>query len=103
VSPEPSLHALLIFSGTGPILLLSTFPGADDQRLVEKLRYKGIARFIAYEVSIDAVRQRYGHSFDRVVADLEGVEDARVLDYNGHQIMATFSRDELGAPLHIGE
>ncbi|HUP23370.1 MAG TPA: hypothetical protein VNB06_10570 [Thermoanaerobaculia bacterium] len=103
MSPEPSLHALLIFSGTGPILLLSTFPGADDQRLVEKLRYKGIARFIAYEVSIDAVRLRYGHSFDRVVADLEGVEDARVLDYNGHQIMATFSRDELGAPLHIGE
>lgn len=103
MSATDHIHALLIFTGSGPILVLSTFAGADDTRLVEKLRYKGIDKFIAYEVALDAVQERYPESFDRVARDLDDVEDVRVLDYNGHQIMANFALEELGAPLKIGD
>jgi hypothetical protein len=92
----------LIFTGTGPILVLSTYPKLTDERLVEKLRYKGIDRFLAYEVELDAVEIRYPESFDSIVADLEGVEDIRVLDFNGHQIMSNFSLEELGDPIKFG-
>ena len=89
----------LIFTGTGPILVLSTYPALTDERLLRKLRYKGISKFIAYQVDSEAVRSRYHQSFESIVEDLASVEDIRVLDFNGHQIMANFSLDELGAPI----
>ena len=93
------MRAFLVFTGSGPILVLATYPSLLDARLVEKLRYKGIDKFIAYEVDLDAVRERYPHSFDNVARDLDAEEDLRVLDFNGHQIMANFSLDKLGEPI----
>lgn len=95
-------RAYLIFTGSGPILVLSTYPKLTDPRLVDKLRYKGIDKFIAYEVELDAVRQRYSHAYEGVARDLEETEDIRVLDFNGHQIMSNFSLDELGEPIKFG-
>jgi hypothetical protein len=94
-----SVRAYLVFMGSGTILLLSTYPKLTDERLVGKLRYKGIDKFIAYEVELEAVRARYAESFDNIARDLEGAEDMRVLDFNGHQIMANFSLGELGEPI----
>ena len=53
-------------------------------------------------MDLDAVRARYEHSFDNVAKDLETEEDIRVLDFNGHQIMANFSLDALGEPIKYG-
>jgi hypothetical protein len=98
-----AMRAYLIFAGSGPILVLATYPELTDERLVSKLRYKGIDKFIAYEVQMDAVKERYAASFASVAKDLEGGEqDMRVLDFNGHQIMANFSLDALGVPLKFG-
>jgi hypothetical protein len=98
-----AMRAYLIFTGSGPILVLATYPELTDERLVTKLRYKGIDKFIAYEVQLDAVRERYPSSFAGVAKDLEGGdEDLRVLDFNGHQIMANFSLDSLGTPIKLG-
>ena len=102
MSPRARPRAYLIFTGSGPILALSSYPKLTDERLVNKLRYKGIDKFIAYEVDLDAVEARYAQSYDRVREDLQGLEDVRVLDFNGHQIMANFSLDELGDPIKFG-
>jgi hypothetical protein len=96
-------RAYLIFTGTGPILVLSTYDDVVDERLVGKLRYKGIDKFIAYEVAPSAVAERYREAYDSVRQDLKGVEDIRVLDFNGHQIMANFSLAELGEPIKYGD
>ena len=96
---QTATRAYLIFTGTGPILVLSTYPELTDPRLVEKLRYKGIDKFIAYEVELDAVKGRYEHSYENILKDLENEEDIRVLDFNGHQIMTNFSLGELGEPI----
>ncbi len=95
-------RTFLIFTGTGPILILSTYPELTDERLVSKLRYKGINKFIAYEVDNDAVQERYPQSYGNIAEDLREVEDIRVLDFNGHQIMANFSLEELGEPIKFG-
>ncbi len=102
MSPKAAARAYLMFTGTGPILVLSTYAKLTDQRLLDKLRYKGIDKFIAYEVDLDAVRERYPNAYDNILRDLEKVEDIRVLDFNGHQIMANFSLDELGEPIKFG-
>ena len=94
-------RAYLIFTGTGPILALSTYPELTDERLVEKFRYKGVDKFIAYEVDLVAVKDRYEH-FEEILSDLQQLEDIRVLDFNGHQIMANFSLEELGDPIKVG-
>ena len=100
--PKSQLRSYLIFTGTGPILVLSTYPKLTDDRLLEKLRYKGIDRFIAYQVDLDEVKSAYPQSFGQAEGDLEGREDIRVLDFNGHQIMANFSVDSLGDPIKFG-
>lgn len=99
---NPAIRSYLIFTGTGPILVLSTYPELTDARLVEKLRYKGITKFIAYEVARAAVEARYAHAYVSVAGDLAAVEDLRVLDFNGHQIMTNFSLEELGEPIKFG-
>jgi hypothetical protein len=101
MTTPPAVRAYLVFTGTGPILVLSTYPALTDERLVEKLRYKGITKFIAYEVALEAVRERYAHAFANVASDLGGSPDLRVLDFNGHQIMTNFSLAELGEPIRF--
>ena len=95
-------RAYIVFTGTGPILVLSTYSDLKDERLLEKLRYKGISNFIAYQVDLEAVRRRYEHSYENIADDLAGEEDLRVLDFNGHQIMANFSIEELGEAIKYG-
>ncbi len=97
------MRAYLIFTGSGPILILTTHPSVDDERLVAKLRHKGIAKFIAYEVPVERVRRIYGVPFDVIAADLAGQEDVRVLDFNGHHIFASFSLSELGEAVRHGD
>ena len=100
--PKSAMRAYLIFTGSGPILVLSTYPKLTDERLVSKLRYKGIDKFIAYEVDLEAVKTRYEHSFANISKDLEKEQDLRVLDFNGHQIMTNFALDALGDPIKFG-
>ena len=94
-------RAYIVFTGTGPILVLSTYSDLQDERLLEKLRYKGIGSFIAYQVELDAVRKRYEHSYENIAEDLTADEDIRVLDFNGHQIMANFSLEQLGEAIKV--
>lgn len=97
------MRAYIVFSGTGPILILTTYTALTNERLVAKLRHKGIAKFIAYEVPIDDVRRMYGVPFDVIAADLERSEDVRVLDFNGHHIFSSFSFATLGDPIKVGD
>ncbi len=97
------MRAYLVFTGSGPILVLTTFPGVTDPRLVDKLRHKGISKFIAYEVPVERTRALYGEPFKVVAADLEDAEDVRVLDFNGHHIFANFRLSELGEAIRQGD
>jgi hypothetical protein len=97
------MRAYILFSGTGPILVLTTYPELTDARLVEKLAHKGIIKFIAYEVSVEGVKAIYGVPFEVIAADLENTEDLRVLDFNGHHIFSRFSFAELGEPIKCGD
>lgn len=98
-----TMRAYLIFTGSGPILILTTYPSVSDERFVAKLRHKGIVKFIAYEVPIERTRKQYGLPFEVIAKDLAGQEDLRVLDFNGHHIFSNFSLSELGEAIRHGD
>ncbi len=97
------MNAGIFFTGTGPILLLTTYESLTDPKLIEKLKSKGIKKFIAYEVAENKVRQRYGQQFNVVMNDLKQTDDLRVLDYDGHHVFYNFSLGELGDPIFLDE
>jgi len=90
----------MIYSGNGPIVILSTYSSLEDERFVKKITVKGINKFVAFELPVELCKARYGNLFDVVASDLEGVEnDFRVLDYNGNSAFNRFSFKEMGQPI----
>ena len=92
------MKAGIIFTGTGPILILTTYDSFADKKLIEKLSLKGIKKFMAYEVSVELVKNKYGQQFDAIMKDVKQSDDLRVLDFDGHKIFYTFSFNDLGEP-----
>jgi len=93
------MKAGIFFTGTGPILILTSYAAFDGPQFVEKLAAKGIKKFIAYEVPEKIVKEKYGMQFNVVVGDLHQTDDLRVLDYNGHHVFYNFDLQELGSPV----
>jgi len=90
------MKAGIIFTGSGPILILTTYDSFTAPNFVEKLKTKGINKFIAYEVPVDKAKEKYGLHFPIIMNDLKQSDDLRVLDYNGHHVMNNFSFEEMG-------
>jgi len=93
------MNAGIFFTGTGPILILTTYPKLNDPSLVDKLAQKGIRKFIAYEVPEELVKEKYGQQFQIIMGDLKQKDDLRVLDYDGHHVFYKFSLSEMGEPV----
>lgn len=93
------MKAGILFTGTGPILILTTYASFDDSKLIEKLASKGIKKFIAYEVPEEKVKETYGLQYKTIMSDLRQSDDLRVLDYDGHHVFHKFSLKELGEAL----
>ena len=95
------MKAGVFFTGTGPILILTSYESLDDPNLVEKLSAKGIKKYIAFEVSEQKVKDRYGKQYNVIMGDLSQTDDLRVLDYNGHHVFYNFSLKELEEPIYV--
>ena len=93
------MKAEMLFTGSGPIVILTSHDSVMAPALLEKLEAKGIARFLAYELPLDLARQRYGGHFRTVVNDLHETDDLRVLDYNGERAFGLFRLNELDNPV----
>ncbi|KMY68435.1 hypothetical protein AAU61_01780 [Desulfocarbo indianensis] len=93
------MKAGIIFTGTGPILILTSYSAFDDPAFIHKLEAKGIRKFLAYELDSELVRQKYGKQFDVVLGDVKQQDDLRVLDYNGHNVFYNFKFNEMGGPI----
>lgn len=93
------MQAALIFSGSSPLVILTSHKSLEDQALIERLARKGIRKFIAFPIAEDIVREKYGVHFDIVCRDLCETDDLRVLDFNGYRAMELMPLLELGQPI----
>jgi len=94
------MKSAMIFTGSGPILVLTTFDSLESPEFVKRLEARGISKFIAHEVSLEQVRKNYGTRFSVVTGDLSQTDDLRVMDIDGHHVFNSFSFDELGMPIY---
>lgn len=94
------MKAALIFTGSGPILVLTTFASLDSHDFVQRLAARGITKFIAHEVSVEQVKKRYGTRYTVITGDLSQTDDLRVMDIDGHHVFNSFAFDELGPAVY---
>lgn len=94
------MKAGIIFTGTGPILILTTYESFEDPKFVEKLDVKGIKKFIASELPFEKGKAKYGNHYSVVMGDLSQTNDLRVLDYSGCNVFYNFSFSEMGKPVY---
>ncbi len=90
------MKAGILFTGTGPILILTSYESFENPNFIEKLQAKRIKKFIAYEVPEDKVKEQYGMHYNVILSDLKQTDDLRILDYDGHHVFHSFSLKELG-------
>ena len=93
------MKVAMLFTGSGPIVIITSHDSILDPTLLAKLEAKGIERFLAYELPLDLAKSRYGGHFSAVMNDLHETDDLRVLDYNGERAFALFRLNELGKPI----
>ena len=72
------MKAGIIFTGTGPILILTSYESFEDPKLVAKLEVKGIKKFIASDLPLERVQEKYGNQYKVVMGDLYQTDDLRV-------------------------
>ena len=96
------MKAGIVFSGSGPILILTTGEDLVGEKVVQWLANKGLRKYIAYEVDIELCRTRYGQHFDATMKDVKQQDDLRCLDYNGQRVFELFSFEEMGKPMYYG-
>jgi hypothetical protein len=95
------MKAAMVFTGSGPILILTSFDSLEHPTLAEKLGARGITKYIAYEVSPDKVKKLYGTRFSIILGDLSQTDDLRVMDIDGHHVFNNFSFEELPPPIYF--
>jgi len=93
------MKAGIIFTGSGPILILTTYESFSDHNFIDKLTVKGIKKFIAFELPLDLVKEKYGAQFHSIMNDVKQTDDLRVLDYNGYAVFYNFSFSDMGSPV----
>ena len=93
------MHVFFLFTGSGPLVILTSHGSVEDPALLRKLASKGIEKFLAYEIPLSLAKQRYAKHFDVVCQDLSQTDDLRVLDYNGQRALHLFTFGELGTPM----
>ncbi|MGC2199565.1 MAG: hypothetical protein WA633_05370 [Stellaceae bacterium] len=89
----------LLFTGSGPLVIATSHSSLTDPGFLEKLRAKGIEKFIAYELPPDLAKERYAGHFDVVMKDLHESDDLRVLDFNGERAFRLFHLTEFANPV----
>ena len=69
------MKAFMLFTGSGPLVILTSHSSVTDPALLEKFSAKGIDKFIAHEIPLAVARERYAGHFER--CDQRSARDRR--------------------------
>lgn len=93
------MKAIVLFTGSAPLLILTSYESVTSRKFIEKVASKGIQKFVAYEIPEYLVKEKYGKHYDAVMADLQQSDDLRVLDWDGSRVINNFTFKSLGRPV----
>jgi hypothetical protein len=90
------MRSYVIFSSREPVLVL-TRKTIRDKAAQSQLGRIGISKFIAREVPVCHLRDRYGRQFDVIENALQHGGDLRVLDFSGRRIFENLPFSAFGS------
>ncbi len=90
------MKTIMLLTGSGTLVILTSYSSPTEPGLLAKLEAKGIDKFVAYEIPLHLAEARYGQHFTVVAHDLHESDDLRVLDFSGDRAFRLFSFSELG-------
>lgn len=93
------MKVFMLFTGSGPLVILTSHPSIETPDLLGKLAAKGVDKFLAYEVPLALAMARYGMHFDIVARSLAETDDLRVLDFDGGRAFRLFDFGEMAGPV----
>jgi|WetSurMetagenome_2_1015567.scaffolds.fasta_scaffold40078_2 hypothetical protein len=94
------MKAFFLFTGAGPLVILTSFDNIENPEFLKKLRSAGFDKFIAHEIPVETARARYGMHFDVVCNDPHENDTLRILDYKSERAIKLFSFKEFGPPVY---
>jgi len=97
---EVGMKAHLLFTVTGPMVILTSCDSIDNPELLKKLRGRGFEKFIAHEIPLESAKTRYGMHFNVVCNDPHEDDTLRILDYKSERAIKLFSFKEFGPPVY---
>jgi hypothetical protein len=99
LSRRAAMKVMMLLTGSGSLVILTSHESAAEPGLVKKLKAKGIHKFVAMEIPLEMAKERYGAHFFVVEHDVREDDALRVVDYDGAHAFGLFRFDELGPPL----
>jgi hypothetical protein len=93
------MKVFMLFTGGGPLVILTSHESIEAPELLTKLAAKGIDKFLAYAIPLPLAKARYGMHFDIVERSLAETDDLRVLDFDGARAFRLFSFGEMSGPI----
>ena len=94
------MKAYLLLTDTGPIVILTSYNSIEEPELISKLDSKGIKKFVAHELPLELVKERYETHFDIVLNNPEETDELRILEYDGERAFKMFGFEEIGPPVY---
>jgi len=90
------MKSYVVFSSREPVLVVTrkTIRNKAAQGQLDRI---GISKFIAREVPVDHLRNRYGRQFDVIEEALQHGGDLRVLDFSGRRIFENLPFSTFGS------
>ncbi|NCO58507.1 MAG: hypothetical protein COW73_06215 [Nitrospirae bacterium CG18_big_fil_WC_8_21_14_2_50_70_55] len=95
------LKTFMVFTGTGPILVVTRLNDMEEEVARLHMESKGIRKYIAYEVPYTTAETRYGTRLHKAVDRLASDDDIRVFDVDGHHAFMIFDFTEMGEPVYV--
>jgi len=93
------MKAFLLFTSTKRMVILTSYNSVEHPELLRVFGDRGIVKFVAYELSIESTKAKYGASFDKICSGINENNDIRILDYSSENVRSKFSFDELSNPI----
>lgn len=93
------MKAYLVFTSSGPVLVLSKIDFVRNPEMLDKLASKTSNKFIAYELPIEAVKANYAAHFAHVLGDPHQTGEIKILDDDGKEIYTNVRFRDLSAPI----
>lgn len=94
------MKAYFLWTVTGPQMILTSCDFVVHPECQKRLSDNGIEKFVAHEVPVDLVKERYGEHFESVISDPNQTDELRIVDTSPRRVLNNFSFKELGAPIY---